>query len=154
MARPIQPELIVTDDHKTLQAVDNPPTDDLARLEGRLDAFNAATTGIADGRLLTILLKRADGEIYAGLHGHTWGGCCEIKTVWIDEPNRSHGLGTALLRAAEQEAQRRGCRQVLLSTHSFQAPGFYEREGYQRIATVEDQPAGHSHIVMVKHLGE
>lgn len=142
----------MTEPSAILAAVDDPSTADVSRLEASLDAFNAATTRISDGRLLTILLKREDGEIYAGLHGHTWGGCCEIKILWIDEPNRGRGLGTELLRAAEREARRRGCRQLLLTTHSFQAPGFYEKEGYRRIAAVEDQPAGHSHIVMVKRL--
>ena len=135
-----------------LQAVDDAPMADLARLEDHLDAFNAATTNILDGRLLSIVLKRANGAIYAGLHGHTWGGCCEIRIVWIAEPNRGLGLGTELLRAAESEARRRGCRSIILSTHSFQAPGFYESLGFESVATVEGCPAGHAHIVMVKRL--
>jgi GNAT superfamily N-acetyltransferase len=135
-----------------LHAIDNASAEDLGRLEDSLDAFNMATTQVFDGRLLTILLKDPDGEIYAGLHGHTWGGCCEIKTLWIAESHRGQGLGRDLLRAAEEEARSRGCRQILLSTHSFQAPGFYEREGYARVATVDDYPAGHAHIVMLKRL--
>jgi putative oxidoreductase len=137
---------------RAVEAVDNPSVADVARLDGRLDAFNAETTGMFDGRLLTILLKHEDGEIYAGLHGHTWGGCCEIKIFWIDAAHRGNGLGRDLLRSGEREARRRGCRQILLTTHSFQAPGFYEKEGYDRMTTVEDQPVGHSHIVMVKRL--
>lgn len=135
-----------------LRAIDDPSMADLADLEDRLDAFNAAASGIHDGRFLTILLKRPDGEIYAGLHGHTWGGCCEIKTLWIAESDRGRGLGRDLVRAAEAEARRRDCRQIVLSTHSFQAPGFYEKEGFQRVATIEDQPAGHAQILLVKHL--
>jgi GNAT superfamily N-acetyltransferase len=135
-----------------LHAIDNPSADDLARLEDSLDAFNMESTQVFDGRLLTILLKDADGEIYAGLHGHTWGGCCEIKTLWIAEPHRRHGLGRDLLRAAEAEARNRNCRQILLSTHSFQAPGFYEKEGFERVATVDDYPTGYAHILMVKRL--
>lgn len=139
--------------HSTeLHAVDNPAAADLAGLEGRLDAFNAEASGIHDGRLLTIILKHPDGEIYAGLHGHTWGGCCEIKILWIAESKRRQGLGTDLLRAAEREARSRGCRQIVLSTHSFQAPGFYEKEGYERVAAIEAQPARHSHILMLKRL--
>ena len=47
----------MTQDSAGFQAVDNPSIADLASLEGCLDAFNASATGIADGRLLTILLK-------------------------------------------------------------------------------------------------
>ena len=37
-------------------------------------------------------------------------------------------------------------------THSFQAPMFYERLGYERKYAIEDRPVGHSNIVYVKVL--
>ena len=135
-----------------LQIVAKPSRTDLAYVEARLDAYNAASTEIFDGRLLSVVLKQGDGEICAGLHGHTWGQCCEIKVIWIAESNRGQGLGSALLRYAELEAKLRGCRQIVLSTHSFQAPDFYEKAGYNRVATVQDYPSGHTHILMVKQL--
>jgi len=61
-------------------------------------------------------------------------------------------LGTRILRAAEAEAIRRGCSQVVLLSHSFQAPRFYEREGYQRMVEIEGRPKGYSDIVFVKSL--
>ena len=62
-------------------------------------------------------------------------------------------LGKALLQAAESEAVRRGCEQVVLLTHSFQAPKFYERLGYNRKYAIEGRPKGHADIVYVKRLG-
>jgi hypothetical protein len=41
---------------------------------------------------------------------------------------------------------------LILATHSFQAPRFYERLGYQRICTVEDWPVAHSNTVYRKPL--
>ena len=73
--------------------------------------------------------------------------------VWVANSQRGLGLGRALMQAAEAEALRRGCRQVVLSTHSFQAPRFYERLGYVRQAVIEGEPAGHSNIVYAKRLG-
>jgi len=134
-----------------VQIVDDAAPADIVRLEAHLDAFNAVVTGIPDARLLSVLLKR-DGEIFAGLHGHTWGATCQIKLLWIAEPERGRGLGNALLKAAEDEAVRRGCRQIMLATHSFQAPGFYEKHGFERVATIADNPCGHSDIIMVKRL--
>jgi hypothetical protein len=72
--------------------------------------------------------------------GHTWGGCCELSYVWVHERHRGRGLGALLLRSAEAEAVARGCVQVVLATHSFQAPAFYERMGYQRRHTIEGRP--------------
>jgi GNAT superfamily N-acetyltransferase len=91
----------------TLVVVDAPAMDDVLALEDRIDRFNVAATGIDDGRYLTVILKCDDGTIYAGVHGHSWAGICEIKTLWIDERERGKGLGSRLLAAAEEEARRR-----------------------------------------------
>jgi hypothetical protein len=73
--------------------VENASLADIILLEANIDSFNAVETGISDARLLSILLKRDDGELYAGLHGHTWGGTCQVKLLWIAEPDRGRGLG-------------------------------------------------------------
>jgi len=61
-------------------------------------------------------------------------------------------LGRALLHAVEAEARRRNCTQVILLTHSFQAPGFYERLAYLRQATIPNYPVGHAQLLYVKQL--
>lgn len=132
---------------------DAPSPADIAALDDAIDAFNARRTGIDDGRRLAIVLRDAGGTIYAGLHGHSWGGCCEVKVLWVAEGHRGRGLGRRLLQAAEDEALRRGCTQVVLTSHSFQAPGFYERLGYRRLATIPDYPRGHANVVLTKALG-
>ena len=54
--------------------------------------------------------------------------------------------------AAEREMVLRGCRQVVLLTHSFQAPQFYRRRGYMRVADVSAYPAGHAWPLFTKAL--
>jgi GNAT superfamily N-acetyltransferase len=132
---------------------DEDPTPDQVRfLEDRLYEFNVTATNISDGRALAIFVRAADGQIHAGLNGHTWGGCCEIRQVWVDEPLRGQGLGRDLLAAAETEARRRGCSQILLTTHSFQAPAFYQRLGFEVVATVEEYPCGYQPLWLRKRL--
>src|SRR5262249_15672635 len=92
------------------------------RLDEEISAFNAAVTGHHDGRLLSIAVRGDRGDLRAGLYGWTWGGCGYIDLLWVRDDQRSYGLGTKLLAAAEAELQRRGCDRVALSTHSFQAP--------------------------------
>jgi N-acetylglutamate synthase and related acetyltransferases len=125
-----------------------------AFLSDRIYEFNAKVTGYVDGKLFAGTIHDNGGEIIAGVNGYTWGGCCEITNLWVHERHRGHGLGEAILRAAESEALRRGCEQVVLMTHSFQAPDFYERFGYERKYTIENRPKGYSDIVYVKRLAE
>src|SRR5689334_4522125 len=101
--------------------------EDIQYIEDRIDEFNISHTGITDARLMTIVLRDDDDRIIAGLHGWTWGRSCEIRTLWVHERLRGFGVGTRLMLTAEAEARQRGATQMVLSTHSFQAPGFYRR---------------------------
>jgi lactoylglutathione lyase len=123
-------------------------------LADRLFEFNAAATGYRDGLLLGGSVRDDAGHIVAGFQGHTWGGCCDLSVVWVDARYRGRGLGTSLLRSAEASAVARGCQVIVLTTHSFQAPGFYERLGYEQRYSIEDRPVGHADLIYVKLLGE
>lgn len=58
-----------------------------------------------------------------------------------------------MLRAVESHAREKCCHLVLLSTHTFQAPRFYARLGYEPVAQIEDYPVGHADIFFAKRLG-
>jgi len=135
-----------------IRFVDEPSARDLEQLEERINQFNFVTTGLYDGRSLASFLRDTDGALRAGLAGHTWGGCCEIRFLWVREAERRSGLGSALLGAAEREARARGCDRVVLSTHSFQAPGFYRRHGYVEVGRADGYPRGHAQIFLMKRL--
>jgi GNAT superfamily N-acetyltransferase len=136
----------------TLDVRDEAAPEHLQFLEEQINEFNFATTGIRDARGLVILLRDADCTIYAGLSGHTWGGVAEIRFLWVDEPKRHTGIGSRLLRAAEDEARARGCRKIVLSTHSFQAPDFYSKHGYIVSGEFSAYPRGHRSIFLEKLL--
>jgi ribosomal protein S18 acetylase RimI-like enzyme len=121
-------------------------------LEERIYEFNAKVTGYVDGRLLAGCVRNETGEVIAGFNGYTWGGSCELTNVWVHEQHRGQGLGALLLRSAEAEAAARGCLRIVLATHNFQAPGFYERMGYQRRYTIEEHPRGFEDVIYVKGL--
>lgn len=123
-------------------------------LEDRIYEFNSGATGITDGEWLAIFVRDDSGRLVAGVAGNTWGGCCEIRQLWVDQSRRGSGWGTRLLAAVEQEARRRGCSQILLMTFSFQAPAFYARHGFTTLATVDGYSHGHQNLLMSKHLGE
>jgi GNAT superfamily N-acetyltransferase len=130
----------------------DPTPDDVQYLEDRLYEFNSSATGIADGEWLAFFVREQE-RIVAGICGNTWGGTCELRQFWVEQSHRHRGLGTKLFQAAEQEARRRGCMQIVLTTFSFQAPSFYERHGFEVLATIEDHPRGHRNLLMRKRLG-
>jgi GNAT superfamily N-acetyltransferase len=131
---------------------DQPSPADVAFVEERINEFNFATTGYRDGRELACFVRGDGGEIIAGLTGFTWGGYCRVSFLWVEESRRHAGLGKALLETAETEARRRGCALVHLDTHDFQAPGFYARLGYERLAHLDDVPRGSGQTWYFKRL--
>lgn len=122
-----------------------------AFLDDQLHSFNVSATGIDDAMPLYGTFEE-NGDVVAAISGHTWGGCCDILQLWVHEDWRGRGLGAALLLAAEAEARRRGCTQVTLSSHSFQAPAFYEKFGYVRAAEITDYPKGHAKLIYAKRV--
>lgn len=129
----------------------DPTPDDIQYLEDRIYEFNSSATGITDGELLAFVV-REDGRLVAGICGNTWGGTCELRQFWVEESRRHRGLGTKLLKAAEEEARRRGCTQIVLMTFSFQAPELYTRHGFDAVARIDDHPHAHQNLLMRKRL--
>lgn len=125
---------------------------DIQFLDDRIYDFNASRTGISDAKLISILLRDDRNAIVAGLYGWTWGGCCEVRILWVDESRRGQGLGSRLMAAAEAEARARGATHIVLSTHSFQAPQFYARLGFEPVGHIDDYPRGHQSIFLRKRL--
>jgi GNAT superfamily N-acetyltransferase len=139
-------------DPASIEVSDLLADEDQLELDRMVDSHNMERSGIQDARLMAIMLRSADGALFAGLHGYTWGGYCEVKSLWVAEERRGKGLGSLLLSSAEREAKRRGCGGVLLTTHSFQAPAFYRRHGYREVVSIAGCPQGHAYILMAKSL--
>jgi predicted N-acetyltransferase YhbS len=92
-------------------------------------------------------------EVIGGLLGRTSMGLLFIDVFFVPESTRKRGLGSRVIRMAEAEAGRRGCTRAVLSTVTFQAPGFYQRQGYEVLGRVECDPPGHTRVFMTKRLG-
>jgi GNAT superfamily N-acetyltransferase len=124
------------------------------RLTRELVAFNTAATGAGDRGAFSVKVTDEAGELVGGLAAWTWGGLCGIGLLWVREDSRRDGWGSQILRAAEEEAQRRGCDRVVVSSFTFQAPGFYQRHGYAETGRTLGIPGGHADVYMFKSLGE
>ena len=121
-------------------------------LDERIHEFNERTTGITDGRFLTVREPDADGDLVGAATGWTFGGCGYVDVLWVREDSRRSGVGSRLLDAFEAEVLARGCTQVALSTHTFQAPAFYAARGYVEVGRTPDYPRGHDQVHLLKRL--
>jgi GNAT superfamily N-acetyltransferase len=119
-------------------------------LEDRIYEFNAAAINRDDGSLFNRIMLDENGNIVAGLSGWTWAGACEITQLWISEDHRNNGIGTKLLIEAEKEAKSKNCDIILIKTYSFQAPKFYEKNGYRIQQVIEGFPKGHRYFTLTK----
>ncbi len=117
-----------------------------------LRRYNVEQSGIDDSRPLNVVVRDPVlGTIVGGITGRTSLGLLFIDLFFLPPGSRRAGLGTRVIRAAEDEARRRGCVASVLVTINFQAPGFYERNGYRVMGAVDCLP-GVQRIFMTKRL--
>ncbi len=126
---------------------------DVDDLEDRLYAVNAGRTGRSDGAPLAFRAQTDEG-LAGAVAGWTWAGVCEIQQLWVDEAFRGRGLGADLMAQVVAEARARGCAHIFLATYDFQAPAFYEKQGFRCVAEIHDKPVGHVEFVMRLSLQE
>ncbi|MBC7954343.1 MAG: GNAT family N-acetyltransferase [Cytophagales bacterium] len=110
---------------------DEVPREDAEVVDVGLGAFNNAFAPLGDSRGFAVMAHMPEGPLVGGAVGRSWGTCCELQQIWVDEAQRRQGVGGRLLLAFEQRARERGCRTVYLETFSFQAPSFYQLHGYE-----------------------
>lgn len=117
-----------------------------------LRAYNRQHSSAPNWLPLTLLARDLEGTIRGGLLGETGWNWLYVEILWIDEAYRGQGYGSALLAAAEKEAQNRGCSSVYLDTFDFQALPFYQQQGYSVFGVLEDYPPGSRRSFLQKHL--
>jgi GNAT superfamily N-acetyltransferase len=124
-----------------------------AVVTGGLADYNREVFGRVDSQTLDIHVRDKSGEIVGGLLGHTSLGLFFLDLFYLPKQLRRGGLGSRLMRQAEEEACRRGCTAAFVYTVTFQAPDFYERHGYRRFGEIACPPDGATRIFLTKPLG-
>lgn len=131
---------------------EKPHLEDIEFILQQLLAFNRKRAGEGNFKQLAIFLRDADNCLAGGLIGSTYWQWLYVDILWIDETWRGQGYGHALLEAAEQEAVRRGCKYAFLDTFSFQAPDFYQQQGYIIFGELPNFPPGYSRLFLKKEI--
>jgi GNAT superfamily N-acetyltransferase len=117
-----------------------------------LIAFNDAAAGVGRGEPVVVTVRDDDGMLRGGVWGRVSADSAYFDVVFLDAPLRGQGRGRAMLAAAEDEARRRGARDVWLYTLSWQARPFYEKLGYRCFAALPFMGGRHQRLFMTKEL--
>ncbi|MFN2241226.1 MAG: GNAT family N-acetyltransferase [Anaerolineae bacterium] len=119
---------------------------------GGINSYNAQQAGPDNSQVVCFVLQSPDETIVGGVIGVVYWDWFSLDLMWMEEAYRGQGYGRRLLALAEEEACKRGARHAHLDTFSFQAPGFYEKHGYEVFGELADFPAGHQRYYMRKEL--
>jgi len=92
------------------------------------------------GIKIQLILKEASGTVVGGLMAWTTIYNLVDVNLWVAPQFRGLGLGRKLILEAERIAQENGCIASQLCSLSFQAPGFFQKMGYQVLGVSDGYP--------------
>ena len=141
----------MNDEYKIL-FVEKPDDPVWTTVGGGIDHFNQQLAGDYKASRVCFVLYAPDNEVVGGVIGDIYWDWFFINLMFVKDELRGRGYGHRLLVLAEDEARKRGARNVYLDTFSFQAPDFYKKYGYQVFGVLPDFPAGHQRYFLTKQL--
>ena len=104
---------------------------DIVRINGlwkyNMDKTNGKL-GVPDTEIVRV--ARENNIIVGGASGFTYLSSLETEVLWVSETCRGQNVASRLLAEIENEARALGCRIAHTTTYSFQAPSFYQKQGY------------------------
>ncbi len=111
---------------------------------------NFSNMGKEVSKPLSVVAKDGNGELIGGVSGRTIYNQLLIEVLWVDDGYRDQGLGRDLMARAESEARERGCLAAQVDTLSFQAPGFYQKLGFEVAGKIDGIPNSPDRYFLVK----
>jgi GNAT superfamily N-acetyltransferase len=121
-----------------LVVTENGTPEDREAIVRGLMAYNDGHVGPSGAKPLAILLRDPQGQTVGGLWGRSSYEWLVVELLFLPESLRSSRLGAELMGKAEAIARERGCIGMWLNTHSFQAPGFYKKLGFEVFGELDE----------------
>lgn len=106
---------------------------------------------VPDGEDLSCCFEE-EGAFLGGVNAFRIGDLLMVDRLWVDDSQRGKGLGGRLLAAVEEKGRAHRAKRVELNTFGFQAPAFYEKQGYHRFGALEPAVGEWGHYFYVKEL--
>ncbi|MEO4052484.1 GNAT family N-acetyltransferase [Solibacillus sp. CAU 1738] len=101
---------------------------------------------------INLFLKDDNDDVRGGILAEVCWNWLEIQVLIIDEEIRKSGYGTKLLVEIEKIALEKECDFIKVDTLSFQALGFYEKNGYKVFGSIDNVGRDYEHYYLKKDL--
>lgn len=80
----------------------------------------------------SLVFKNENTEVVGILQAYTVFSEIYVDDIWVKKEFRGHGCGRKLLQDLENRFKGKGYNNINLVTSHFQAPGFYEKCGFEK----------------------
>ncbi len=125
--------------HRETDAIDGA----IEAIRAGLRNWNRSAVPIEGSEQVVLTIKDPDDDaLIAGLVAWMWGEAAELEFLWVADHRQREGLGSRLLEELESIARQCGCKVLHTFTFTFQAPGFYEKHGFEQRAELDGFPDG------------
>jgi len=139
-----------------------------ATIDNHLVGYTQTVLGdsTVDAHQFFIGIQLSDGTMIAGLNGYVCSGesrgiqseqICYIAALWVDEAYRHQGLGSLLVRQAEDYALQQGCMHIKTEAYQIDhANEFFEKLGFEYTVIIPspEHLKGHAIYIMTKKLDQ
>ena len=118
--------------------------DDAEVIENGIETYSEAYEQKCDSVDYYKKLVDKDGKFVAGMIAEVEKGAYGfVDAMFVEEPLRRQGLGTYLLKEAEEFAKENGAPMILTSAGDWNV-GFFKKNGYLIRGELKDVPKGHN----------
>ena len=134
---------------------DHPTKEELEQIQASLHDFNCSqTNGEYDlpGVEINLIATDQSGTVVGGVIASTVLRVMHLEVLWVAKETRKLGLASQLVLGAERIGAAHVCLTTQTMSFSFQAPGFYQKIGYQVIGIYTGYPFGITEYILNKPL--
>ena len=101
-----------------------------------------------EGYIKYFNVRIRDNGFIAGMSCQIYWNSMFIDDLFIKEEKRKAGLGKILIDKAVEHSKSLNLSYIWLRTFSFQAKGFYQKQGFKVVGELKDYPPGESFYTM------
>jgi GNAT superfamily N-acetyltransferase len=105
------------------------------------------------GIKIHLVIRDQGGAFVGGLYAWTTLRNMILENLWVEEPYRGQGLGRKMVLEAEKIAKAQGCIASQAYSFSFQAPGFFQKMGYEVLGVSDGYPEPVKEYYLIKKYG-